>query len=115
MLAAALALTVLACGGDPAPADTDTPAPAAPATESATATVPAPARPVEIDDPDYCIEPVLEAYQAAVDHLTAIHELEAIRDAGNAEAVDAVLELLEAWEGPYDEFMLEIGCEATAW
>lgn len=112
MLAAALALAILACGGDPAPAPVDTPATAAPATE--TATVPAPARPVEIDDPGYCIEPVLEAYQGAIDHLTAIHELEAIRDEGNAEAVDAVLELLEAWEGPYDEFMLEIGCETTA-
>ena len=110
MLAAALALAVLACGGDPAPAPVDTPAPA---TETAPAT--APARPVEIDDPGYCIDSVLEAYQGAVDHLTAIHELEAIRDEGNAEAVDAVLELLEAWEGPYDEFMLEIGCETTAW
>ena len=114
MLAAALALAVLACGGDPAPAPVDTPAPAAPATtETASAT--APARPVEIDDPGYCIDSVLEAYQGAVDHLTAIHELEAIRDEGNAEAVDAVLELLEAWDGPYDEFMLEIGCETTAW
>lgn len=113
MLAATLALAVLACGGDPAPATVDTPAPTTAATETATATVPV--RPVEVDEPDYCIEPVLEAYQGAVDHLTALHDIEAIRNEGNAEAVDAVLELLEAWDGPYDEFMLEIGCEATAW
>ena len=47
--------------------------------------------------------------------LTLIHEVEAIRDAANATAIDALLELLEAYDGPYDELLLEIGCDPSAW
>lgn len=118
-MAATLALAVLACGGDPAPAET--PAPPRTATPTAAATTPAatPATvtstPAAIVEPDYCLDSVILAHDVSDGVLTLIHEVEAIRDATNADAIDALLELLEAYDGPYDELLLEIGCDPSAW
>lgn len=112
-MAAALALAVLACGGDPAPAPADTPAPtatAAPATPAARAGTPA-----AIVEPDYCLDSVIVAHEVSDGVLTLIHEVEALRDDANADAIDVLLELLEAYDGPYDELLLEIGCDPSAW
>ena len=118
--AAALALAILACGGDPAPAETPAPPPADTATPTARATTPAAtpaatATPAAIVEPDYCINAVILAHDVSDGVLTLIHEVEAIRDATNAAAIDALLELLEAYDGPYDELLLEIGCDPSAW
>lgn len=119
IVAATLALAVLACGGDPAPAET--PAPPPTATPTAVATTPAatPATaattPAAIVEPDYCIDAVILAHDVSDGVLTLIHEVEAIRDTTNADAIDALLELLEAYDGPYDELLLEIGCDPSAW
>ena len=114
-MAAALALAVLACGGDPAPVPADTPAP----TPTATATAATPATraetPAVIVEPDYCLDSVIVAHEVSDGVLTLIHEVEALRDAANADAIDALLELLEAYDGPYDELLLEIGCDPSAW
>ncbi len=116
--AAALALAVLACGGDPAPVATPAPPPTATPTASEpppAPTAPAAATPAAIVEPDYCIEPVFLAHDVSDGVLTLIHEVEAIRDAANADAIDALLELLEAYDGPYDELLLEVGCDPSAW
>ena len=119
--AATLALAVLACGGDPAPAETPAPPPASTATPTArvptSASTPAAATatPAAIVEPDYCIDAVILAHDVSDGVLTLIHEVEAIRDATNAAAIDALLELLEAYDGPYDELLLEIGCDPSAW
>ena len=120
IVAATLALAVLACGGDPAPAET--PAPPSPtATPTAAATTPAAtpataaATPAAIVEPDYCLDAVILAHDVSDGVLTLIHEVEAIRDESNADAIDALLELLEAYDGPYDELLLEIGCDPSAW
>ena len=105
-MAAALALAVLACGGAPASVPVDTPAPTA--TETA-------ATPAAIVEPDYCLDSVIIAHEVSDGVLTLIHEVEALRDDANADAIDALLELLEAYDGPYDELLLEIGCDPSAW
>ena len=107
-MAAALALAVLACGGAPAPVPVDTPAPAPTATETAET-------PAAITEPDYCLDSVIVAHEVSDGVLTLIHEVEALRDDANADAIDALLELLEAYDGPYDELLLEIGCDPSAW
>lgn len=114
-MAAALALAVLACGGDPAPvpAPADTPAPTA--TETAATPVARAETPVAIVEPDYCLDSVIVAHEVSDGVLTLIHEVEALRDDANANAIDALLELLEAYDGPYDELLLEIGCDPSAW
>lgn len=114
-MAVALALAVLACGGDPAPvpapADTPTPTATAPAaTPAARAETPA-----AIVEPDYCLDSVIVAHEVSDGVLTLIHEVEALRDDANTDAIDALLELLEAYDGPYDELLLEIGCDPSAW
>ncbi len=116
-MAAALALAVLACGGAPAPTPTDTPADTPTPTATATAATPA-ARahtPAAIVEPDYCLDSVIVAHEVSDGVLTLIHEVEALRDDANADAIDALLELLEAYDGPYDELLLEIGCDPSAW
>ena len=117
--AATLALAVLACGGDPAPAETPAPPPASTPTARATTPASTPAAatatPAAIVEPDYCIDAVILAHDVSDGVLTLIHEVEAIRDATNAAAIDALLELLEAYDGPYDELLLEIGCDPSAW
>ena len=114
-MAVALALAVLACGGDPVPAPADTPAP----TPTATATAATPAAraetPAAIVEPDYCLDSVIVAHEVSDGVLSLIHEVEALRDDANADAIDALLELLEAYDGPYDELLLEIGCDPSAW
>lgn len=119
ILAATLALAVLACGGDPAPAETPAPPPASTPTARATTPASTPAAvtatPTVIVEPDYCIDAVILAHDVSDGVLTLIHEVEAIRDATNAAAIDALLELLEAYDGPYDELLLEIGCDPSAW
>lgn len=109
-LAAALALAVLACGGDPAPVPVpaDTCAPTQTTTETAET-------PVAIVEPDYCLDSVIVAHEVSDGVLTLIHEVEALRDDANADAINALLELLEAYDGPYDELLLEIGCDPSAW
>lgn len=119
IVAATLALAVLACGGDPAPAETPAPPPASTPAATAMATpaaTPAAAEtPEVIVEPDYCLDSVILAHDVSDGVLTLIHEVEAIRDATNAAAIDALLELLEAYDGPYDELLLEIGCDPSAW
>ena len=112
-LTAALALAVLACGGDPAPADT--PAPTRTATAPAATPVARAETPAAIVGPDYCLDSVIVAHEVSDGVLTLIHEVEALRDDANADAIDALLELLEAYDGPYDELLLEIGCDPSAW
>lgn len=116
---ATLALAVLACGGDPAPAETPAPSPAstpfATATPTPTATPAVAETPEVIVEPDYCLDSVILAHDVSDGVLTLIHEVEAIRDTTNAVAIDALLELLEAYDGPYDELLLEIGCDPSAW
>ena len=109
-MAVALALAVLACGGDPVPAPADTTATETAATPAARAETPA-----AIVEPDYCLDSVIVAHEASDGVLTLIHEVEALRDDANADAIDALLELLEAYDGPYDELLLEIGCDPSAW
>jgi len=112
-LAAALALAVLACGGEPAPVPTDAPAPTA--TETAATAADRAGTPTAIVEPDYCLDSVIVAHEVSDRVLTLIHEVEALRDDANADAIDALLELLEAYDGPYDELLLEIGCDPSAW
>lgn len=112
-MAAALALAVLACGSDPAPVPVDTPAPTA--TETAATPVARAETPAAIIEPDYCLDSVIVAHEVSDGVLTLIHEVEALRDDANADALDALLELLEAYDGPYDELLLEIGCDPSAW
>lgn len=114
-LAAALALAVLACGGDPAPAPEDTPAPPRTATETPATPAAHAGTPAAIIEPDYCLDSVIVAHEVSDGVLTLIHEIEALRDDANADAIDALLELLEAYDGPYDELLLEIGCDPSAW
>lgn len=110
-MAATLALAVLACGGDPAPVPADTPAP----TPTAATAVARAETPTAIVEPDYCLDSVIVAHEVSDGVLTLIHEVEALRDDANADAIDALLELLEAYDGPYDELLLEIGCDPSAW
>lgn len=58
---------------------------------------------------------MIVAHEVSDGVLTLIHEVEALRDDANADAIDALLELLEAYDGPYDELLLEIGCDPSAW
>ena len=114
-MAVALALAVLACGGAPVPAPAETPAPTPLATQTAATPAARAETPAAIVEPDYCLDSVIVAHEASDGVLTLIHEVEALQDDANADAIDALLDLLEAYDGPYDELLLEIGCDPSAW